>query len=126
MTGRGSWAAAGTDAGRGASRDEFERVDMAGPNHGEVPTVERGDGGDPEAFGQSDDAGVDQSQPEIGVGLDQLHATLPVGVVQVGAVSSAELTERKNAASAAGPRRSSINQELSTITVVGTISSLPA
>jgi hypothetical protein len=45
-----------------------------------VAAVQGDDPGDPEAFGDGDDAGVDNAaQVEIGVGLDQLRHPGPVG-----------------------------------------------
>ena len=52
---------------------------MVRTDDGEVPVVERGDGGDVKPLGDGDDTRVDEAEPEIGVGLDQLHAAEVVG-----------------------------------------------
>ena len=46
---------------------------MSRAHDGEVAVVERRDRGHPEALGGGNDRCVDRSEPEIGVGLDQLR-----------------------------------------------------
>ena len=62
-------------------RDEVEGVDVARSYDGEVASVERGDRGFSESFGGGDHTGVDGSEPEVGVGVDQVgHASEIVGL----------------------------------------------
>lgn len=56
---------------------------MAGPDNPEVALVGGGDGGDPAAFGDGHDAGVDQAEPEVGVRLNELDRSGPVIIGEV-------------------------------------------
>ena len=56
---------------------------MSGTDHSEVPPVERGKRRNLQALGHSHHAGVDQSEAEIGVLLDQLDAASAAVDVQV-------------------------------------------
>ena len=49
---------------------ECECVDVAGSDRGEVPSVERCDGTDVEAFGECDCGCVDRAKREVGVLFD--------------------------------------------------------
>lgn len=63
---------------------------MAGPNHSKATVIERGDdGGDAQPFGDSDDAGVHQAEPEIRIPIDEFDAAGLVNLHQVDAVELA-------------------------------------
>jgi len=62
----------------GWSGDEFERVGVVGSHNGEISVVEGGDAGLVEAFGDSDEAGVNKVESEIVVGVGELDAAVPV------------------------------------------------
>ncbi len=64
-------------------RDELEGVAVGGAHDCEVATVQRGEFGDVEAFGDRDDRGVDEPEPEIAVDADQLDRALVVDVDRV-------------------------------------------
>ena len=53
------------------SGDEFERIAVGRSDDSEVPSVERRDRLDVQAFGDRDDRSVDESEPQVGVGVNQ-------------------------------------------------------
>jgi hypothetical protein len=60
------------------SGDECERVAVGGFDDCEVTVVERRDGVEVVAFSDSDDRGVDEPEPDGGVGADKCDGALVV------------------------------------------------
>lgn len=63
----------------GLCGQEFQRINVPGPDDGEVPMVEGGDLMHAEALSYRDHRGVSGTEQEIGVGLDKIGHTVQVG-----------------------------------------------
>ena len=70
-------------SGWGIPQPDREVSERGVSGHAEIPVVERGQRRNLEALGHGDHAGVDQSEAEIGVLLDQLDAASAAVDVQV-------------------------------------------
>ena len=60
-------------------RHKLERIDVARPDHTEVPMVQRRDTTRPEPLSDHDEAGVGFTKSEVGVALDEFGDALVVG-----------------------------------------------
>ena len=72
----------GWEAVSRSSGNELESAAVGRANDSEVAVVERGDGRLAESFGDGDDRGVNEPEPEIGIGVDQRDRSLVVVVRQ--------------------------------------------
>ncbi len=61
-----------------SSREEREDVDVPRSDHAEMPSVDRRDLGEAEAFGDGHDGGVDGTQRQVGVAEDEFGGPAPV------------------------------------------------
>ena len=89
---------------------------MGRSHDGEVSMVERGDPGLIVMLGSGDEAGVDETKPEVGVGVDEIYATLVEGGGEIDDGDSSSCAAATNADSAALPRRDSIIHAVSATT----------
>ena len=81
--GLGGWFGISGEPGRhrcepgwGGSGDELECLAVGRADNGEVAVVQRRDRGDSEAFPDGDDARVYEPEAKVGVGSDEVDATL--------------------------------------------------
>src|SRR5450755_2844815 len=58
-------------ASPGSLREQREGVDMARPDNREMPSIDRGNLGEIQAFGNGNPGGIDRTQRQIGVRPDQ-------------------------------------------------------
>jgi len=65
------------------SGEEFERVDVAGNGHAEVPAVEGGDPGHTEVLSEGDEGRVGATEAKVGVDFDELVDASPVPAAEV-------------------------------------------
>jgi hypothetical protein len=66
-----------------APGEQVERVDVGRSHDGEVSVIEGGDSGLILLFGCGNEAGVDETEPEIVVDVDELNATLVEGSCEI-------------------------------------------